>query len=114
MPQTKNTVQFYPPLKLIFSHLKMDSWNIRFLLGLGPGLFSVFRGYVSVSFRESIYAQSPTLRRGWAFPTGLSLNEVVGESLLRQVFVFGRKRGGDDVKNRKVEERKQHFLLNIV
>ena len=36
-----------PSLKLTFSHLKMDGWNVSFLLGCG-----LFSGAFAVSFRE--------------------------------------------------------------
>ena len=46
-------------------------------------------------------------RRGWAFPTGLSLNEVVGESRpnRQRVFVV------EMVKNDEKYKRKPCFLL---
>ena len=47
MNQESTTIEL-PSLKLIFSHLKMDGWNTRFLLGF----WAYFQGILYVSFRE--------------------------------------------------------------
>ena len=52
---------FFPLLKLTFFHLKIDPWKRRFLLES-----TIFRGYVTVSFREG--SEFPQYFRGFWNP----------------------------------------------